>query len=412
MAKFWSVLLIVMVWVLPVIGQAPPESGRERGTEEVTRRLSEGSRRNFREVEARLQGDGTIPVLIRLRSMGGEASIRQAQESLMEGMAGYDPTSIKRFQYIPYLRLRIDSVGYERLRSAALVDDIQEDNAVHPDLAARARVVKGAFGRSGHGGGAGQSVALIGAGVDRNHPELAGRVVAEGCFSTTDAARGVTSRCAGEDRTDCSLAGGACETDTGRALLAAGRDSQADKVSLVPIQVFSRIGRGDGCPNGRESCLVAYDSDVILGLEKVIELSQSRRIAAVSLNVSNLRLTENCDEDGSAIGVAIRRLRESGILTVVAAERDGVSHSCSALGASPAHITGFSGEAAELAGLLAVARSIAPWAGPDALLGALAGAGTDYTRFNEAMGSLAGRSSSDYSLLTDQTGTVDLVPNR
>ncbi|NDD65674.1 MAG: hypothetical protein EBZ36_17115 [Acidobacteria bacterium] len=185
----------------PVIAGSGP--GRE--TEEVTR-LREGSAsRRFDEVSARLRERGTLAVIVRLRMGNGTESVDRAQEALIAAMSGYDPTSIKRFRHIPYLRMRVDPGGMERLRRLSLVEDIQEDHAVHPNLVARNRVIKAAAGRPGSGGATGLAVALVGAGVDRNHPELAGRLAAEGCFSTSDSVQGVSSLCAGDDRTYCVM---------------------------------------------------------------------------------------------------------------------------------------------------------------------------------------------------------------
>lgn len=411
-------LLILTATILPVVGQTPVGGDRLRGMEEAPRAQDDGGSRHFGEVAARLRENGTMPVIVRLRSRVGEVSISQAQEALIGEMTGYDPTSIKKFRYIPYLRLRIDAEGYERLRASTLVGEIQEDHAVHPDLTTRQRAVKSVpgvvSGRLTGGGGAGLAVAMIGAGIERNHPDLTGRVIGEACFSTGDSGRGVTSLCATEERTDCSMAGAGCVADTERALLAAGRDSQADKVSLIPIQVYSRVGGREGCPDGRENCLVAYDSDVILGLEKVIEISRIRRIAAVSLNTSNLRLTENCDQGGSALTAAIRQLREAGIATVTAVERGGGGYPCAAGAIVPSQIRGFTGDGAELAGLFSVVRGIAPWAGVEALQAVLSGVGEGYERFSEAISSLVGLEDlkSSESLLPDRPESIDIVSSR
>ena len=415
MGRFWSALLIATALVISVTAQAPPGNERGRRAEMDPLARDGFSAGQFPEMVDRLQESGTLPVIIRLRLKGGGSRLDEAQDALLAEMTGYDPASVKRFRYIPYLRLRIDAGGYERLRSSALVDGIQEDNAVHPDIVTRERAVKGAPIRTDRGGAAGQALVMIGAGVDRHHPELAGRVAAESCFSTSESGHGVTSLCASEERTDCSshpTRGMACEADTGRALLAAGRDSQADRVTLIPIQVFSRMERREGCPDGRDGCLVAYDSDVALGLEKVIELSRVQQIGAVSLNVSNLRLTENCGEGGSAIEAAIRRLREGHILTVLATERGSTGHLCTTEAVTPSQVVGFTGEAAEVAGLLAAARSLLPWAGPEVLRGVLAASGADYSRFNETIRSLAGTEIRGDSSPPGTPGMAESVANR
>ena len=400
------------LWVVPVSGQGPIRLQDDGGGEAESRSKGESSTRQFPEVMARLREKGSIPVVIRLRLRGGEATIGRTQESLIGEMNGYDPGSIKRFRYIPYLGMRIDTAGYDQLRGSLLVDEIVEDNAVHPDIATRERVIRGSAILPDLDGATGRSVAMIGAGIDLNHPELAGKVVAGGCFSTTDSGLGVTSLCPGESQANGHSIRSTWEVETARALLAVGQESQAHKLSLIPIQVVSRMDRGVECPNGQAGCLVTYDSDVILGLEKVIELGQDLRIGAVSLNVSNLRQMANSGEVMSAVVAAIRRLRESGILTVIAAER-GLTVNSSVTGAVfPVQVGRFKGEAAELAGLLAVARGVAPWADPDALLGVLASGSADYERFSEAILSLKGKPGVAELIVPDQASPATKIVNR
>ncbi|MFM8394040.1 MAG: pre-peptidase C-terminal domain-containing protein, partial [Acidobacteriota bacterium] len=362
---FWTTLLIVMVATLSVTGQTPAVEGRERGSGEALSGRDEVSIRHFREIAERLREGGTIPVIVRLRDEGHRAEVEQ----LLGQMTGDDAASVKRFKYIPYVALRIDRGGLEQLRGSSLVSDIQEDNAVHPGIATRRRVVTGDQSRLVGDEGAGRTLVLIGGALDRTHPELAGRLVAEGCYSTPDASRGIVSLCAGEERTDCAMSGAACATETGRAVLAVGRESLAARASLISLQIFSRIERGEGCPDGGAGCLVAFDSDVIRALERVHELRQERLIGAVSLNLSNLRLVENCDETRSAMKEALALLSRRGITTVIAEEEGGQARSCVGGVISPSQIPGFGGEASELAGLLVAGRETLAGALPGSRLG-------------------------------------------
>jgi hypothetical protein len=54
-------------------------------------------------------------------------TIEALQTSLLEKVTGYDPSSVKRFHYIPYLALKVNASGLESLRRATNVVSIQED---------------------------------------------------------------------------------------------------------------------------------------------------------------------------------------------------------------------------------------------------------------------------------------------
>lgn len=350
--QLWTIALIVTILTFTVTGQTPTVEERERGSGEVHLGRDEGVLRHFRELSERLREVETIPVIVRLREDGRHSG----GDELPGEITGYDAGSVKRFKYIPYLALRIDRSGLEQLRGSARVVDIQEDHAVHPGIVSRGRAVTGFESRMVGGGGNGRAIALIGGAIDRSHPELAGRLVAEGCYSTADGARGIGSLCVAEERTDCGVAGTSCEVETARALLAAGRESLAPRATLISLQIFSRVERGEGCPDGQAGCLIAFDSDVIRALERVYELRQQHQIGAVSLNLSNLRVADNCDESRSAMREALALLGRGGLTTVVAEERGAGGRTCGGGTISPAQLPGFGGEAAELAGLLVAGR--------------------------------------------------------
>lgn len=364
--RTWRTLTTVLVLILLSLsvngqttnGQNMPATGeRERSSDESIPERDEAAIRHFLEISERLGESGSIPVMVRMREAGQSGAGR-----LLGEITGYDAGSVKRFRYVPYLALRVDRNGLEQLRSSRLVTDIAEDNGVHPSIVTRPRWIGSSDDRRDGEAGVGRTIALIGGSIDRQHPELAGRLVAEGCYSTTDSQNGIGSVCVGEERIDCGAGGVSCTAETGRALLAAGQDSFASRASIISLQVFSRVERGDGCPDGSAGCLIAFDSDVVRALERVYELRHQYQIGSVSLNLSNLRLAANCDERGSALQEALTLLKDHGIITVVADETGGAGRACLDGAISPGQLAEFRGEASELAGLLVAGN--APFAGP------------------------------------------------
>ena len=80
--------------------------------------------------------------------------------------------------------------------------------------------------------------------------------------------------------------------------------------------------------------VVAYDSDIIAGLEYVLDLSDSYDIAAVNMSLGGgvMTTTAACDNSDAAIKAVIDDLRAVGIATVIAAGNNGSSNGISAPG--------------------------------------------------------------------------------
>ncbi|MEY4167669.1 MAG: hypothetical protein RIR52_1493, partial [Acidobacteriota bacterium] len=271
--------------------------------------------------------------------------IEAAQESLLSQISGYDPSAVKRFRYIPFLALKVSPEGLESLRGSTRVGSIQEDSALPPAIARRANEATrdGMAEKSGDRlTGAGQAVVVIDTGIDKTQPYLAGKVVAEACFSTNDPGAGVSSLCpAGTTATTadnsalpCPVDGVGCEQGTSVAGILAGRSAGFEGIApgagIVAMQVFSRLEGTDQCANGSQSCIAAFDSDLISALERVFELREKHPIAAVTLSLAGGRFTSNCDESLPATKAAIDLLRRVGIPTVVASGSGGFTDALSA----------------------------------------------------------------------------------
>jgi subtilisin family serine protease len=106
--------------------------------------------------------------------------------------------------------------------------------------------------------GAGTSVAILDTGVLKTHPFLAGRVIAEACFSTTDSGYGSTSLCPGgatsviapNSAMPCPVTVRSCNHGTHVAGIVAGNrltingvdiSGVAPDAKLISIQIYSRF---------------------------------------------------------------------------------------------------------------------------------------------------------------------------
>ena len=310
---------------------------------------------------------GAVPIIVQLRTdalptitprrdaAGGSADaqrrlalrtgrIARAQDRFAAALADR-PARLSHYRYLPLTALSADGDTLRRLRLMPEVLSISEDRPHRPLLNSSVPHMGGTLADTQGYTGADWAVAVIDTGVQTSHPAFAGRVLiqAEACFSGSGIGSGsgvatgsgsvaLTSLCPNltpcpgtryPENTACGPGAGvacsehgSCWHGTHVAGIALGDHSVyrgvASGAALIPIQVFV-IQDGD---------LVAYDSDIIAGLEHVLALSQEgRAIAAVNLSLGGdtYASTRQCDLESAATKTAIDALRAAGIVTVIAA---------------------------------------------------------------------------------------------
>lgn len=331
-------------------------SRRQRESAALTR--EEVASDHFRRLGNRVAEEGILPVIVRLRAqfspeaeLSGPVEVRaqrlvigEVRGRLLEELAGYDPSSVKSFEYLPFIAIRVNSNGLESLRTSSSVLDIEEDLLHRPTLVQSIPMIgANAAWASGYTGN-GQTVAVLDTGVDKNHPFLAGKVVSEACYSTNSSSAagslcpgGVAEATGTGTGLPCAISGD-CDHGTHVAGIAAGRAENvagvARDANLIAIQVFSRFDSSTSC-GGSAPCAMAFTSDIIRGLQRVYELSATYQIAAANLSLGGGRYTSNCDSTSISTKAAIDLLRGAGIATVVASGNEAYTN---ALG-SPACIS-------------------------------------------------------------------------
>ncbi|HKX27678.1 MAG TPA: PA14 domain-containing protein, partial [Blastocatellia bacterium] len=182
--------------------------------------------------------------------------------------------------------------------------------------------------------GEGKVVAVLDSGVDKNHSFLAGKVVSEACYSTTDLEIGFNSLCPGgapsstaaDSGLNCTF-GRQCAHGTHVAGIATGKAADISGVArearLISIQVFSQVNNSAYCGTG-EPCLLASTSDMMSGLNRVYALRTTQSIVSVNMSIGGGISFGYCD-DNNPLKDAIDQLRSAGIATVIAAGNSGYS---------------------------------------------------------------------------------------
>lgn len=296
--------------------------------------------------------------------------ILSAQNALLSSMAGQNIQSVQQFRYTPFVAMSVDAPALDALHASPLVSSISADALLRPDMNTSAKLVgaKGTNGAHAMGiTGKGVAVAVLDTGVDKMHSTLKGRIVAEGCFGTSDYYDGTYSLCPGaaESSTapgsgkDCSPKIYGCGHGTHVAGTVAGSNrvytGVAPRADIIAVKVFSEWVSWWCYPD--ISCAVAYTSDVIAGLEHVLDLKtyEGIKVAAVNMSLggSYTYLTRSsCDAANLSIKYTIDALRSAGIATVVSS---GNSYDTEAISA-PACIS-----SAVSVGAVNDQDAVAPW---------------------------------------------------
>jgi uncharacterized protein (TIGR03382 family) len=271
-----------------------------------------------------LQTRGSVRVIVGVRA---PAKARLAHRA----------SHIKSFATMPFSVLRVtDPSELDSLAADPDVVSIEPDELAPPSLAESTTLIGAKTAWAAGYTGEGWAVAILDTGVMKTHTHLAGKVIAEACYSTTDAGNGATSLCPGGVASstasgaaaNCTLAG--CDHGTHVAAIATSSNATyggvAHSANIVAIQVFSQFSNASLCGSS-SPCVLSYSSDWLEGLERVLALSQSgTKIAAVNLSLGGGMNTSSCDATYPSIKTAIDTLAAAGIATVIAAGNDGYTN--------------------------------------------------------------------------------------
>jgi subtilisin family serine protease/predicted small secreted protein len=288
----------------------------------------------FKELTA-LAANGPTPVIIGLNvpfapnATGADA---QAQASAVSNAKSTTQASasaagrvsnVKQLGEFPQMAMTVDAAALTALYNNPTVSNVWPDEQKKLSLAQAGLQIGADAAWTAGFTGAGQTVAILDSGVDKTHPFLSGKVVSEGCYSTTGSSTtstcpgGVASSTAAGSGVNCNLAYPGCDHGTHVAGIAAGKDPGtvgysgiAKDANIIAIQVFSYS----------DASITAWTSDIIFGLSRVYALRTTYSIAAVNLSLGGGQYFSNCDT--SEMKPSIDQLRAVGIATIVATGND------------------------------------------------------------------------------------------
>jgi subtilisin len=279
------------------------------------------------------------------------AGIRRSQDNLLALLTPFQVDDIKKFDSIPYMALTVNTAALEFLRNSPEVIGVYEDAQRKPTLRESVPLIGAPNAWSRGFSGVGETIAVLDTGVDKYHLFLRNKVVSEACYSTTNRFLNTFSVCPGgvaattapDSGLNCNTAIAGCNHGTHVAGIAAGRLDDpnpstrlygvARDAQLIAIQIFSEERDGADCSPEPAPCTTNFPRDEISGLEQVLTLSQTYKIAAVNLSLGdgiNHSQRSGCDSAFAPEKAVIDNLRSYGIASIAASGNEGFTNGINA----------------------------------------------------------------------------------
>ncbi len=375
MVPFWQWIRITLGLAVLAGGLGLAQDGAAQGTARLIHKDNSlilarvGRARTFAELALQVAATERVRVIVRLNlGFRSEADLSAAQQvnqqiaidstartlrAELDAVPGASIDGFESLDRLPFAILTVDAAGLRALQNSLHVAGIQEDvpERIQLDDSGELIGAAGALGVHGLGyTGAGYAVAILDTGVEKDHPFLNGRVVAEACFSstigilqsTTLCPNGTNEEIGADSALPCSVANpdptGACAHGTHVAGIASGNgyaamtsdgasavyDGVAPDADIIAVQVFSRFDSTTQCGASATPCYLTFSSDQLRALNWLAGVAETYNLAAVNMSLGGTtKFTAACDGDPRKAG--IDNLRSAGVATFIASGNSGYS---------------------------------------------------------------------------------------
>jgi subtilisin family serine protease len=280
-------------------------------------------------LDAEARAQGSVRVIVQLAPAASRSARRTRQDDALARVAAGARAGARRYAHLDAVALEATPQDLRALAAAPDVRALFVDGPLAaPTLDSSGPVVGATATRAAGFDGSGAAIAILDTGVDAQHPFLAGRVVAEACFSANgNCPNGLTTQIGPGAGRDCNFAS-ACFHGTHVAGIAASADpvyqGVAPGAQLVAVQIFSRFTGFDCSGTGSDPCALAWPSDILAGADHVRTLAATVPIVAANMSFGSGTYygKSGCDNANVAMKQAIDALLAVGVATAAASGND------------------------------------------------------------------------------------------
>lgn len=110
--------------------------------------------------------------------------MRGIQDNLISALQsqGHQPAALKKFSFIPFIGMSINSAGLSALQNSPLVAGVQENTLKRASLTDSVPLIGADSVHNDGTTGSGWAVAILDTGVDKAHSFFGNRVISEACY--------------------------------------------------------------------------------------------------------------------------------------------------------------------------------------------------------------------------------------
>ncbi len=238
-----------------------------------------------------------------------EERIAEVRRALLARLPHDQVTTTRVYALVPAVALRAKATWREAIGAMAEVDSVQDDLRVQASLQFAAPMVQALDAHKSGFTGKGVRIAVIDTGVDAQHPDLAGHVAAQHCFTQ------------GACPPNGAAESGSAVDDEGHGTHVAGILVSAGKVAapgiapgadVVAVRVLDQSGSGS-------------QSDILAGLDWVAAHAKALHVRVVNMSLgSQQSWAAACDKSDPATSAAVKLLGQKGVAVFAAAGNEGV----------------------------------------------------------------------------------------
>jgi subtilisin family serine protease len=285
--------------------------------------------------------------------MAQRSDIASTAAAVKAQLKGLRHGIVREYDALPYLALEAGSDALHMLQAMpGLVAEVLEDEIASVEMAQSGPIVQAPQAWTAGFDGTNTIVAVLDTGVLKTHAFLAGKVIAEACFSSNGT--NVTSFCPGQATTSVAANSGlnclatvpGCDHGTHVAGTIAGGTTGvagsgvAPGARLMAVQVFSKFAQAHASCGVAAGCALSFSSDQLAALNHIFNQRNAfpgRTFASINMSLGGGKVTALCD--GAPLQTAIATLKAAGIATVIASGNDGFTDAMSSPGCTPGAIS-------------------------------------------------------------------------